>query len=475
MSRCISLSGYLHGVLPVPTIAAQIVVYGKSPFTWMWRSAGNPNTVHRSPISSASDPIALARKLIQLALCLIQPAFIASKPAEFCIADSAIHETARGYVRTAQQVTSQDELVRSVDGLETLLLEGLYQVHNGNMQNGCMIFRRALETAQAMGLHQLPATADPRVKYIWFRLAFANQWHALACGQPSALINNGVDAFSCSLTTEPTQRLDELHIGVTGRIIARNMCLSKACYSDAKAEYLRWNHENTKDIDSNLKKAARSVPLTWWALPSTPCTTDSEAVDMSARLMTQIHQSYLVILTHQPHLLRAFHTLSPQNIHDTDLESVVPYSMLASVDASREILVRLPLFLQFPHVPASLKGLEHKICLAASTILLAYLYLHCQRTASALEHRRPRDLNLVPETVARLKKLHESGGDDGQDEQVNIIERLADMEQAAADGVVHTVWSEWSAEGQKMSDIFEFDGVVNLSCPYFGRIAVFQP
>ncbi|KAK5165845.1 uncharacterized protein LTR77_008768 [Saxophila tyrrhenica] len=479
LSRCISLSSYLHAVLPVPAVAAQIIIQGKSPFTWMWRSVGfNPSSVAEQATQSAwlspnTNPVVLARKLVQLALCLIQPSFSSSEDAPLSMSSKTIEETALGYIRTAQQVTNQDYLVRSVDGLEALLLEALYQMHIGNMAVGGHIFRRALDVAQIMGFNRLPADADLRVRYLWFRLAFANQWHALALGQPSAIRNGGIDAFASSLSDKPTQRLDEEHIGLAGRIISRNVRMTKSNNHWQAQESISADHIETGQIDERLKQAARSVSLTWWALPDAHGTTDLEGIEASARLMTQIHQNYLVVLAHQPYVIQALHNSSNAGRLMDNCKTNALYSIQASLEASRAILTRLTRFLEFPHIPASLKGLEHKICLAASTVLLVYLHIHVVGNPDALEHQRLSDVNLVLETVSQLEKVQAGYEADAEGNDLKTLRDLIGLDQAAADGAIPTFWSEWCGGGHRMGQDGDESGEVSLPYPYFGRITIF--
>ena len=57
-------------------------------------------------------------------------------------------------------VTSDDELIGTVEGLECLILNGGFQINVGNMRRAWLNFRRALNIAQLMGLHRSSANKN---------------------------------------------------------------------------------------------------------------------------------------------------------------------------------------------------------------------------------------------------------------------------------------------------------------------------
>jgi hypothetical protein len=286
-----SLSAYLNSVLPVPATAAILFSQGKSAFGWMWpKSRANitlpPDEKGLYLRDPAVQPVILARILLGLALCLIQPIFKVSRPAELQLPDEAPNDTADRYAGAARRATSEDALVQSIDGVETLLLQGLYEVHVGNMQAGYTIFRRTLSIAYRMRLNQLPTTADERTRFLWFRVAYVNQWFALGAGMPSPLTAS--DATSFLDTDEPNQKVDQLHLGIAGRIIHRNVRLSGADKLRVDEAYVI---TEMHDIDESLKRVSRSVPVHHWALPDIVSLAVRDVGEITGRLMTQIHQN----------------------------------------------------------------------------------------------------------------------------------------------------------------------------------------
>ena len=57
-------------------------------------------------------------------------------------------------------VTSDDELIGTLEGLECVVLDGGFQTNVGNLRRAWLSFRRALNIAQLMGLHQSSATKN---------------------------------------------------------------------------------------------------------------------------------------------------------------------------------------------------------------------------------------------------------------------------------------------------------------------------
>lgn len=65
-------------------------------------------------------------------------------------------------------VTSDDELVTSMEGLEGLVLQGIYHLNAGSPRRAWLIFRRALSIGQLMGLQKRSASAvSPNARNMW--------------------------------------------------------------------------------------------------------------------------------------------------------------------------------------------------------------------------------------------------------------------------------------------------------------------
>ncbi len=51
-------------------------------------------------------------------------------------------------------ITSDDELVSTMEGLECLVLQGVYYINAGSPRRAWLTFRRALNIGQLMGIHR---------------------------------------------------------------------------------------------------------------------------------------------------------------------------------------------------------------------------------------------------------------------------------------------------------------------------------
>lgn len=108
----------------------------------------------------AWHPAAIARLLLALCLC-VQQSSEGSKlkalemPAPYVWMEKCVRVI-------TNTVTSDDELMGNLEGLECLILAGGFQINVGNLRRAWLSFRRALNIAQLMGLHRSPANKNKR-------------------------------------------------------------------------------------------------------------------------------------------------------------------------------------------------------------------------------------------------------------------------------------------------------------------------
>ncbi|RSL51076.1 hypothetical protein CEP54_011606 [Fusarium duplospermum] len=144
-------------------------------------------------------------------------------------------ESSHRYFNAAtRNVTSKDQLVTSPEGLETLMLEGLYQITSGNLQLGWLTFRRAIGIAQLIGLaseSQECAESDwspsdtctvSTSSFLWFRLNYSDRVLSLIMGLPFAAPGDGFASPEVLAADVPMGRLERMHTVVMGHLIARN-------------------------------------------------------------------------------------------------------------------------------------------------------------------------------------------------------------------------------------------------------------
>lgn len=126
---------------------------------------------------SRSHPIVIARLLLSLALCIQQlPPHIDTRRLQ---TKTPLREVMDQIITTVTAtVTSDDELIGSMEGIECLLLQGVYQVNAGNLRRAWLTFRKAINVAQLMGLHRVslkaaqeaPDLMETRRHYTWYQM-----------------------------------------------------------------------------------------------------------------------------------------------------------------------------------------------------------------------------------------------------------------------------------------------------------------
>ena len=126
---------------------------------------------------SVSHPMIVARLLLCVALCIQQlPPNIDLRRLRTKAPLLEMMENVIAFVTAT--VTSDDELIGSMEGIECLVLQGIYQVNAGNLRRSWLTFRRAVNVAQLMGLHNLPLKTsqeapglmETRRHYMWYQI-----------------------------------------------------------------------------------------------------------------------------------------------------------------------------------------------------------------------------------------------------------------------------------------------------------------
>ena len=124
--------------------------------------------------------LGIARSLIYIALCLQQldPDFD-SKKLSFPSPEARMEKC---ITTVATLITSDDELACSMDGLECVILVGLFHMNAGNPRRAWLLFRRALNIGQLMGIHKIKTTI-PGGRAMWCEIMQADRY--LVCSNTS--------------------------------------------------------------------------------------------------------------------------------------------------------------------------------------------------------------------------------------------------------------------------------------------------
>lgn len=124
---------------------------------------------------SKRHPTSIARSILFIAVCVQQldPSFDTSRLHLLPTVDARIDK----YMTTVQSlVTSDDEMVSTTEGLECLILQGLYHINAGNPRRAWLTLRRALNLGQLMGIHRKKGSTIPGGRQMWFQAVQADRY-----------------------------------------------------------------------------------------------------------------------------------------------------------------------------------------------------------------------------------------------------------------------------------------------------------
>jgi hypothetical protein len=426
------------------------------------------DTLNLPPLTA--HPAVLAHKLLQLAICLQQ----LDKTSD--ISDlhlgGHIRDVANRYFDAASHVTSHDLLVSSPTGLETLMLQGLYQFNLGNLRLGWLIYRRALGIASLMGLHmpqqqvEIHRDASYSAKeYIWFRLIYGDRFLSLTLSNPLSIMDNTFANEHLLATEVPLGKLERMHAVVMSAIISRN---HRMCCEGVHSVY-----KETQDIDYELKRAMRSLPLKWWIIPKLSKTlTDIDTVEETARLLAQINQHYLLVLLHLPYIMQTDTSPTRDHVRSVSPSFNVAYNKLTALNSSRQILSRFMVFRTLSHVPFCCHGADFKAFCASMNLVLAHLNGHLLGRENMFEHQRPQDLAMVDHVIESMERMARFKHDMLSGSSAQILRKLVDIEAEAACGVPYVAWSEDEVSEEAGCVIDLENHYLRLSVPSFGTIRI---
>lgn len=312
-----------------------------------------------------AHPTVLARRLLQLCICMQQlsPAF----NKEDLTMKTNLSQTMNAIVSTiASLVTSNDELVCTSEGLQSLTLQAIWHSNVGNLRKSWLCTRRALSLAQLMGIDRgnlrafksMDLTSDPKqhasAASVWYKIVYCDRFVSLLLGLPLGTWDKSFATEEAMLQDSPQEKLSKTHTVIAARIVERNFNKTPQAYT------------MTQEIDYELEKAGQLVDANWWQVPIlndpfAPHETMAEAVCV---FIHQIHHFDLLIVLHLPYMLR------------DPAESRYEYSRTTCTRASREVLKRFVNFRTIINSAFSCRHVDYSALIAAMTLLLSYLGQH---------------------------------------------------------------------------------------------------
>ncbi|EED13995.1 conserved hypothetical protein [Talaromyces stipitatus ATCC 10500] len=420
------LASYLHSLLPTQQLAILLLHhenFNDFPLQ-MLKQPAEYISLHSGLLPSpASYPSVLSCELMELVICSQQlDRTTQNVPTDLT---KSIASSGRRYVdAVSRYVTSQYRFVMSQHGLETLMLEGLYQVNSGDLQGCWLIFRRALEVAQLIGLDHEDQFGKDTSDFSWFRLVYGDRYLSLLLGVPYAATNKHF-ASQRALAAD----------------MARGECDDHYLYDDYK---------ETQDIDVELQLATRQMFSEWryprW-LKSTMLETDMR--ELKASLTAQSTHSYLLILLHVPYILRSLEVKArPVTLYD------YTYNKLTAVAASRAVVSLCILLHDVNCKKYCCHGPNIKALIASMTLLLAHLEGHDFNDSNMLKHQRLHDVGMVNDITKITEQPSYSNKDMVSSSFVQAIKGLLTIEARAANGARYSVQVEGKATGNAYWGVF---------------------
>lgn len=423
-------------------------------------------TLFKRP-SSNMHPVLIARYMLHLATALQH-----LHPSSFREMNGLSEQPREMMKRLAdiatRLVTTNDDLMSCVEGLDCMMIETWYHANGGYPQKALITIRRAMTIAQLMGFHRhgkaqcniVDKESQIYPEYIWFRILSLERYLCMMLGTPQASLDRNMASETLLEEDTAMGRLDRIHCVVMSRILERNHT------APSVSDFVL-----TQEIDQVLQNAARDFPSKWWLTPNLATVADQpEALfwDMR-RLFHQLSHYNLLIQLHLPFMLRSATT-----------EHKYDYSRMTCITAAREILSRFIMFHSFNRIAFSCRTVDYFGLMAAMTLLIAHLdgHRHLPQSTSekqpynqvpmpnnVLVHQRPSDRALIEQAQESIEEVSRLDGDAMSIQASSLLQRLMTIEAEAASEVTH----ESDIQTPQSSGT---NSTIRVSIPSFGVIEI---
>jgi hypothetical protein len=405
--------------------------------------------------SPETHPVFLAKKMLTLA------AYIHTTSSKQLTGLSENPQTIKmRLAKTAiDLVTTNEELHGSIECLECIIQEALFQCNSGNLRRSWMTVRRAIAVAQLMGLHRsgntpIP-TLDPNTKVnphnTWFRIVYLDRFISLLLGMPLGSVDTRIDSDTALAGDTQSGRLQRTHAVVAARIIERS-----------ERDLLPQDFSTAQDIDAVLLKAARELPDKFWLPPDFFDLQPNigEGFWKTMRLVDHMYHYTLLQILHLPYLLH----------HDHGAERNYEYSRMTCINASREILTRYVTFRGFQPSLFCCRPAHFFALTASMVLILAHIdSRRRQWTVNYLAHQRVGDRATVEQALTSMELFGKSDGDIMSGNSAVLLRRMLDLEAKAAQSE-ETLHSQ-DRQNHEKSQGDESD-LLRIVIPYFGTIKI---
>ncbi|KGO63027.1 Polyketide synthase, KR [Penicillium expansum] len=357
-------------------------------------------------------------------------------------------------------VITRDKFHGSIEGLECIMIESMYQANIGSLRRSWVSNRRAMGIAQLMCLHRSDhrtqfEVLDPNTRchpqLMWFRIVFLDRQLSLLLGLSQGSLDRSMASDVLLQTDTPMGRLERIHCVISSKILERNALSSHSTPHD---------YSMMKPLDLELQKAAMGLPSKWWLVPTLNAgLTDSQALFWDTRrLFAQVLHYNLVNHLHLPYMLRS-----------SSAGRKYEFSRITCVNASREVLSRFITLRRFNKIAYSCRTIDFLALMAAMTLLLAHLDSHSE-AENLLAHQYLSDRAMIEQAQENMQEVNSLNSDAMSAQSAELLRRLLAIGSGPLDGSgrisVQGLTTETVPTDQ--SD----DDVVTVNIPYFGIVKI---
>lgn len=333
---------------------------------------------------SRERAIIVARTLLHLAICIssLPPEFDPSRLTHIWSLDS----TMQNYVSTVTSlITSSDELMLTLHGLEALLLLALFHMNSGNLRQSWLIVRRGLTLAHLMGFHRIitqpdispPIAAVSNAKMIWRFFVDLDRYLGVHLRLPFAADDYPLPEDADAHLTHKS-KINKL----TRQVADLDRDISPQGYASALV------------LDEKLESLMKEMPKEFWEVPNIPSTARSpESFAALERLMVQMWHFETKVFIHLPYLLRATQ------------ESRYEYSKVTALQASRNMLMRWFALRNASITQACCRFAEIGVFIAAVTLTLDIVIELATKEKSEVQKSKGTDFAMICRLVGEMEKL----------------------------------------------------------------------
>ncbi|KAH8822029.1 hypothetical protein F5884DRAFT_817262 [Xylogone sp. PMI_703] len=415
---------------------------------------------------AGSHPVLIARRLLLLASFLqgipvCSASMLTGLSSDYRVIMSHLFNT------STRLVTSNDELLSSLEGIECVMIESMYLNNAGNLRRAWLANRKAMVLAQMLGLHTgihssgtiLEENTRERIDpdYMWFRLVCTDRYLSLMLGLPQGCFGDhfaDLTALNRCMAVDCMERMESVAAGL---ILQRN-------------SVERTDLAATLRIDKMLQEAAALMPPQWWlTTPNLIAITgyDAEGFKEIIRVMSHFTHYHLLVQLHLPYMMLA----SNKTSYD--------YNKMTVVNASRAIVALFLSFRDSISTPAYCRGIDFIAFIASTTLCLAHIEARRQhRTGSifqSLQHQRLADRGLLERTLEVMKTMAQGTHDIVAQKISDVLQPLLAIENNSSRGDSYNICASSDVdkqESQLLGDTSDAFHALHIQIPYFGTVKI---